>query len=106
MNAAYGLIWTKVKGRDWLFIAIFALQIVPLQLAVLLNLFTNGWHLGSTTVIPDFGIGGHAAAIWIAHSCSPAASRADRALNPQTLAAARLGRLASNAVVHRVAFVA
>jgi len=69
--AAYGLIWTKVKGRDWLFIAIFALQIVPLQLAVipLLNLFTNGWHLGSTTVIPDFGIGGHAAAIWIAHSC-------------------------------------
>ncbi|HEY2985919.1 MAG TPA: carbohydrate ABC transporter permease [Jatrophihabitantaceae bacterium] len=69
--AAYGLIWTKVRGRDWLFIAIFALQIVPLQLAVipLLNLFTNGWHLGSTTVIPDFGIGGHAAAIWIAHSC-------------------------------------
>ena len=69
--AAYGLIWTKVRGRDWLFIAIFALQIVPLQLAVipLLNLFTNGWHLGSTTVLPDFGIGGHAAAIWIAHSC-------------------------------------
>ena len=68
--AAYGLIWTKIRGRDWLFIAIFALQVVPLQLAVipLLNLFTNGWHLGSVTVLPDFGVGGHAAAIWIAHS--------------------------------------
>jgi alpha-glucoside transport system permease protein len=68
--AAYGLIWTKVKGLDWIFIAIFALQVVPLQLAVipLLNLFTNGWHLGSVTVLPSFSIGGHAAAIWIAHS--------------------------------------
>jgi alpha-glucoside transport system permease protein len=68
--AAYGLIWTRVKGRDWIFIAIFAMQVVPLQLAVipLLNLFTNGWHLGTATVLPSFGIGGHAAAIWIAHS--------------------------------------
>ncbi len=68
--AAYGLIWTKVRGRDWLFVAIFALQIVPLQLAVipLLSLFTNGWHIGSTTVLPNFSIGGHAAAIWLSHS--------------------------------------
>ncbi len=69
--AAYGLIWTKVRGRDWIFIAIFALQVVPLQLAVipLLNLFTNGWHLGTATVLPRIGyVAGHAPAIWISHS--------------------------------------
>jgi alpha-glucoside transport system permease protein len=33
--AAYALAWTRFRGRDWIFIGIFALQIVPLQMALI-----------------------------------------------------------------------
>lgn len=32
--AAYALAWTKFKGRDWIYVGIFALQIVPIQMAL------------------------------------------------------------------------
>src|SRR5262245_43362013 len=32
--AAYALSWLEFKGRDWIFIGIFALQIVPIQMAL------------------------------------------------------------------------
>ena len=44
--AAYALSWMEWRGRDWVFIGIFALQIVPLQMALvpLLRIFV-GWGL-------------------------------------------------------------
>jgi alpha-glucoside transport system permease protein len=68
--AAYGLAWVKFKGSDFLFFAIFALQIVPLQMSLvpLLQLFTGGAHIGSTTIFPALGIAGKFAGIWLPHT--------------------------------------
>ena len=33
--AAYAIAWTRLPGRDWIFVGIFALQIVPLQVALI-----------------------------------------------------------------------
>jgi alpha-glucoside transport system permease protein len=61
--AAYALAWTRFRGRDWIFIGIFALQIVPLQMALipLLQLFSSEqfaleWPYSFSTV-------------WFAHTC-------------------------------------
>ena len=68
--AAYCLAWVKFKGSDFLFFAIFALQIVPLQLSLipLLQLFTGGVHLGHLLIIPKLGIAGKFAGIWLPHT--------------------------------------
>jgi alpha-glucoside transport system permease protein len=69
--AAYALVWIDFRGRDWVYIAIFALQVVPLQVAVvpLLRFVVNGAHVGSTTVFPHTGLAGTVGAIWLAHAC-------------------------------------
>jgi alpha-glucoside transport system permease protein len=69
--AAYAFSWMKFKGRDWLFVAVVALLMVPLQMALipLLRLFTGGAHIGSVTIIPYLHLNNSAAAIWIAHCC-------------------------------------
>jgi alpha-glucoside transport system permease protein len=56
--AAYGFAWTRFRGRDTLFVAIFALQIVPLQVALLplLEIFVGT------------GLNGTFWTVWIAHS--------------------------------------
>lgn len=48
--AAYAFAWMKFPGRDTLFVAVFALQIVPLQVALipLLKLYVNQLHLSGT----------------------------------------------------------
>jgi len=68
--AAYSLAWVRFRGSDFIFYAIFALQIVPLQMALipLLQLFTGGAHLGSITLIPKLGIAGKFAGIWLPHT--------------------------------------
>ena len=33
--AAYAFAWIDFKGRDWLFVAVFALQIVPIQVTLI-----------------------------------------------------------------------
>ncbi len=68
--AAYCLAWVKFRGSDFLFFGIFALQIVPLQLSLipLLQLFTQGVHLGSFLIIPKLGIAGKFAGIWLPHT--------------------------------------
>ncbi|MEV6927204.1 carbohydrate ABC transporter permease [Dactylosporangium sp. NPDC051485] len=58
--AAYALSQLNFRGRDWIFIGVFALQIVPLQMALipllkLLNNFTD--------------LGGGFFAVWFAHTC-------------------------------------
>jgi alpha-glucoside transport system permease protein len=68
--AAYALAWFEFKGRDFIFFAIFALQVIPLQLALvpLLQLFAKGLMIGDVTIIPDFDITGTYIPIWIAHT--------------------------------------
>ena len=68
--AAYALAWIKFRGSDFLFFSIFALQIVPLQMALvpLLLLFTGGAHIGSVAIIPKLGIAGSFAGIWLPHT--------------------------------------
>jgi alpha-glucoside transport system permease protein len=55
--AAYAFAWIAFPGRDFLFIVVFALQIVPIQVTLipLLSLFVRG-------DVPEF------VRIWIAHS--------------------------------------
>lgn len=69
--ASYALVWIDFKGRDWIYIGIFALQVVPLQVAVvpLLRFVVKGAHIGSTTIIPPLGLAGTVGAVWIAHAC-------------------------------------
>jgi alpha-glucoside transport system permease protein len=69
--ASYALVWIDFRGRDWIYVAIFALQVVPLQVAVvpLLRFVVNGAHIGSTTIIPSTGLAGTVGAIWLAHAC-------------------------------------
>ena len=68
--AAYALAWIKFRGSDVLFFSIFALQVVPLQMALvpLLLLFTGGAHIGSVTIFPALGIAGKFAGIWLPHT--------------------------------------
>jgi alpha-glucoside transport system permease protein len=73
--AAYALAWIPFKGSSWVFIGIFALQIVPLQMALvpLLRLFTQGVTVGGSTVVPaisDELVGAQRIAlVWFAHLC-------------------------------------
>jgi alpha-glucoside transport system permease protein len=69
--ASYALVWIDFRGRDWVYVGIFALQVVPLQVAVvpLLRFIVDGAHLGSFTIIPPTGLNGTVAAIWLAHAC-------------------------------------
>ena len=69
--ASYALVWIDFRGRDWVYLGIFALQIVPLQVAVipLLTFVVNGAHIGSVTIFPSTGLNGTVAAIWLAHAC-------------------------------------
>jgi alpha-glucoside transport system permease protein len=71
--AAYALSWMNWRGRDWVFLGIFALQIVPLQMALvpLLRLFSQGLTLGGVTIVPDLNLVGveKFATVWFAHTC-------------------------------------
>jgi alpha-glucoside transport system permease protein len=69
--AAYALVWIDFRGRDWVYIGIFALQVVPLQVAVvpLLRFVVGGAHIGSVTIFPSTGLAGTVGAIWLAHAC-------------------------------------
>jgi alpha-glucoside transport system permease protein len=56
--AAYAFAWIDFKGREFLFVAVFALQVVPLQVA-LVPLLTDFVNLG---------ISGSFWTVWIAHA--------------------------------------
>ncbi len=62
--AAYTFAWMKFPGRDWLFIFVFALQIIPLQMSLipLLQVFTSDWFEPITDSFPFM-------TVWIAHVC-------------------------------------
>jgi alpha-glucoside transport system permease protein len=56
--AAYGFAWVDFKGRDILFVAVFALQIVPIQITLVPLL----------SAYVDLGINGTFWTIWLSHS--------------------------------------
>ena len=68
--AAYVLAWVRFRGSDSIFFIIFGLQVVPLQMSLvpLLQLYSHGAHIGSTTVIPGLNLHGSLAQVWISHT--------------------------------------
>jgi alpha-glucoside transport system permease protein len=62
--AAYAFAWMKFPGRDFLFVAVFALQIVPIQVTMipLLSLYVDLGLTGSEAP------GGGYYTIWLSHS--------------------------------------
>ena len=68
--AAYGFAWIDFRGKNWLFIGVFALQIVPLQMALvpLLSLFSRGVNIGGVQVFSGLNSGGSYSQVWIAHT--------------------------------------
>ncbi|BCB87250.1 carbohydrate ABC transporter permease [Phytohabitans suffuscus] len=71
--AAYALSWIKFRGREWIYVGIFALQIVPLQMALvpLLSFFSRGVSLGGITLMPAWQLDDEQKFIqvWFAHTC-------------------------------------
>jgi alpha-glucoside transport system permease protein len=69
--AAYAFSWMQFKGRDWLFVAVIGLLVVPLQMSLvtLSRLFNGGAHIGTFTIFPDVVPGDSVIPIWIAHTC-------------------------------------
>jgi alpha-glucoside transport system permease protein len=71
--AAYALSWIKFRGRDWIYVGIFALQIVPLQMALvpLLSFFSRGVTLAGITLMPAWNLDDEQKFIqvWFAHTC-------------------------------------
>ncbi|GAB3403988.1 carbohydrate ABC transporter permease [Schumannella luteola] len=71
--AAYAFAWIPFKGRSVAFVAVFALQIVPIQMALvpLLSLFSRGLTINGVSVFPGFDLrdADHSfATVWIAHA--------------------------------------
>ena len=76
--AAYALAWIPFRGATVIFFAIFALQVIPLQMSLLplLQMFNLGWSLGPIPIFPDFNQPGSNQSIfygtyiplWIAHT--------------------------------------
>ncbi|MEU8206120.1 carbohydrate ABC transporter permease [Streptosporangium sp. NPDC049046] len=71
--AAYALAWLPFRGREWIYIGIFALQIVPLQMALvpLLSFFSEGVSVFGLQLMPAWELEGPARFIqvWFAHTC-------------------------------------
>lgn len=71
--AAYGFAWIPFKGRNGLFVFVFALQIVPIQMALvpLLSMFSRGLTINDVTIFPGLALRDvdHSfATVWIAHA--------------------------------------
>ena len=69
--AAYAFSWMQFKGRDWLYVVVISMLVVPLQLALipLGKLFTGGAHLFSIPIFPNFHLQNSIIPIWVAHTC-------------------------------------
>ncbi|MBU4464700.1 MAG: carbohydrate ABC transporter permease, partial [Actinobacteria bacterium] len=70
---AYAFAWIDFKGKNLAFIFVFALQIVPLQMALvpLLSLFSRGLSINGVQLFPGFDLRSvdHSfATVWIAHT--------------------------------------
>lgn len=68
--ASYAFTWMEFKGREWMFVGVVGMLVVPLQMAVipLLRLFTQGAHLGTTRIFPALGLADSVVGVWVAHA--------------------------------------
>ncbi|THG34696.1 carbohydrate ABC transporter permease [Glaciibacter flavus] len=71
--AAYAFAWIPFWGRSAVFVFVFALQIVPIQMALvpLLSLFSKGLTINGVGIFPGFTLrdADHSfATVWIAHA--------------------------------------
>jgi len=68
--AAYAFAWIDFKGKDILFVLVFTLQIVPVQMTLvpLLSLFSRGLNIGGVELFEGFRGAGTFTQVWIAHS--------------------------------------
>jgi alpha-glucoside transport system permease protein len=68
--AGYAFAWMQFKGRDILFVLVFALQIVPIQMTLvpLLSLFSRGLQLGDATLYEGLRNAGQFSQVWVAHT--------------------------------------
>ncbi len=68
--AAYVLAWVRFKGSDIIFFTLFALQVVPLQMALvpLQKLYVHGAHIGNVPIFPNLHLNGTLAEIWLSHT--------------------------------------
>ena len=68
--AAYAFAWIDFKGKNWMFIGVFALQIVPLQMALvpLLSLFSRGLKIGDVQLFAGLEASNSYSQVWIAHT--------------------------------------
>lgn len=68
MLAAYAFAWIDFKGKNLMFVLVFALQIVPIQMALvpLLQLFSRGEVFGFQIMLPLGGEG--YSQVWLAHT--------------------------------------
>ncbi|MFC4139699.1 MULTISPECIES: carbohydrate ABC transporter permease [unclassified Microbacterium] len=70
---AYAFAWIPFRGRGFLFVAVFALQIVPIQMTLvpLLSLFSRGLTVNGVQIFPGLALRDvdHSfATVWIAHT--------------------------------------
>jgi len=70
---AYAFAWMDFPGRDWLFIGVFALQVVPLQMLLvpLLKMYGGGLAVAGTQIFPGLSqasMNDGFAAIWVTHT--------------------------------------
>ena len=68
--AAYAFAWMDFRGRQWLFVAVVGLMVVPLQMALIpiLSLYSRGGHFMGITIFPDLKLNGTYMAVWLAHT--------------------------------------
>ncbi len=68
--AAYALAWVRFRGSDVVFFVIFALQVVPLQMALvpLQRFYVFGLNIGGVQVIPSLHLNGKLSEIWLSHT--------------------------------------
>ena len=68
--AGYAIAWLPFRGSDVIFFGIFALQVVPLQMALvpLQQYYVHGLQIAGVTILPSPHINGTLAQIWLSHT--------------------------------------
>ncbi len=68
--AAYAFAWMEFRGRQWMFVAVVGLLVVPLQMALIpiLRLYSSGAFIGDFQIFPDLNLNGTYMAVWLAHT--------------------------------------
>jgi len=68
--AGYSLAWMRFRGSDAIFFGLFALQVVPLQMALvpLQQYYVHGLQIAGVTILPSPGVNGTLTQIWLSHT--------------------------------------